>query len=239
MSVGIIFIILLFFIALSVPIGVSIGLSTVITMLLTSNISLNLIPQKAFNGLDSFTLIAIPLFILSGNLMARGGISKRLLLVADDFVGFISGGLAMVTTVACMFFAAISGSAPATTSAIGSFMIPDMKNRNYGHAFSCAITAAAGSIGIIIPPSIPLVVYGVATGASIVDLFKAGIIPGVMIGIGLMTTSFIMAKKNGWKGSETKAPVKKIGKDMAGAILALLLPVIMLGQYLFRTGNSN
>ncbi|NLW07687.1 MAG: TRAP transporter large permease, partial [Clostridia bacterium] len=134
-----------------------------------------------------------------------------------------------VTTVTCMFFAAISGSGPATVSAIGTFMIPEMKEKRYDPAFAAAITACAGSIGVIIPPSIPFVIYAVATGCSIADLFIAGVLPGIFVGLGLMVTSYVMAKKNGWRGSDEKPQIKKIGKAFRDALWALFVPVIILG----------
>lgn len=229
MVVALIFVLTIVFIALSVPIGVSIGLSTLITMSVTGNVGTALIAQKAFTGVDSFTLLAIPLFILSGQLMTYGGISKRLVKVADDVIGFVTGGYAMVTTVACMFFSAISGSAPATASAIGSFMIPEMKKRNYSGGFACAITACAGSIGVIIPPSVAFVIYGNAVGVSITELFVAGVIPGIMVGVGLMIVSHFVCKKNGWMGNPERATLRQFLRDLKDAFWAILMPVIMLG----------
>ena len=198
-------------------------------MMMTGNVGTALIAQKAFTGVDSFTLLAIPLFILSGQLMTYGGISKRLVKVADDLIGFVTGGYAMVTTVACMFFSAISGSAPATASAIGSFMIPEMKKRNYSGGFACAITACAGSIGVIIPPSVAFVIYGNAVGVSITDLFVAGVIPGILVGVGLMVVSHFVCKKNGWMGNPERACLRQFLIDLKDAFWAILMPVIMLG----------
>lgn len=229
MAVVLIFVFTIVFIALSVPIGISIGLSTLLAMMMTGNVGTALIAQKAFTGVDSFTLLAIPLFILSGQLMTYGGISKRLVKVADDLIGFVTGGYAMVTTVACMFFSAISGSAPATASAIGSFMIPEMKKRNYSGGFACAITACAGSIGVIIPPSVAFVIYGNAVGVSITDLFVAGVIPGILVGIGLMVVSHFVCKKNGWMGNPERACLRQFLIDLKDAFWAILMPVIMLG----------
>ena len=229
MAVVLIFVFTIVFIALSVPIGISIGLSTLLAMMMTGNVGTALIAQKAFTGVDSFTLLAIPLFILSGQHMTYGGISKRLVKVADDLIGFVTGGYAMVTTVACMFFSAISGSAPATASAIGSFMIPEMKKRNYSGGFACAITACAGSIGVIIPPSVAFVIYGNAVGVSITDLFVAGVIPGILVGVGLMVVSHFVCKKNGWMGNPERACLRQFLIDLKDAFWAILMPVIMLG----------
>ncbi len=230
MSVIILFGFLFLFIFLTIPIGIALGLSTALTLALTSNIPTTILAQNAFAGLDSFPLMAIPFFILAGNLMEHGGISKRILDFADSLIGFFTGGLAMVTTLSCMFFAAISGSGPATVSAIGTFMMPAMEKKGYDGGFAAALTAAAGSIGVIIPPSIPFVIYAVATGSSITDLFIAGIVPGILVGIGLMIASYIICKKNGWKGNGQKPSLGRVGKEFVKSFWALLMPVIILGS---------
>src|SRR5699024_1052728 len=168
-------------------------------------------------------------FILAGVLMSYGGISRRLLNLASVLIGFITGGLAMVTVLASMFFAAISGSGPATVAAIGSFMIPSMRARNYGSGFAAAITASAGSIGVLIPPSIPFVMYGVVGTVSIGSMFLAGIIPGIILGISLMIVSLIIAKKNDYLGTGEVPSLKDVLKALNEAKLALLIPVIILG----------
>ena len=182
-------------IMLSVPIGVALGVATSLTICLTSNIGPVMVAQKAFTGLDSFTLIAIPFFMLAGNLMALGGIARRIVNLADAAVGKFTGGLGMATVIGCMFFAAISGSGPATVTAMGSIMLPEMEKRGYDRAFSTGLTATAGTIGVIIPPSIPFVIYGVASGTSVGDMFKAGFIPGILIGLGLMSVCWVISKK--------------------------------------------
>lgn len=229
MEILILFSLLIFALTLSVPIGIALGLATATTLYLTSDIPLIMIAQNAFAALDSFPLMAIPFFMLAGSLMSYGGISKRLLVLADSMVGFITGGLAMVTTLACMFFGAISGSGPATVSAIGSFMIPSMKEKNYDPGFASAITAAAGSIGVIIPPSIPFVIYGVVSGASVGEMFMAGIIPGIIIGIGLMVTSYYISRKKGYVGDGSRPQPKKFWAAFKDAIWALLVPGIIMG----------
>lgn len=211
---------------LSVPIGIVLGASVIITLLYTGTIPLLIVAQNAFAALDSFPLLAIPFFILAGSLMGYGGISKRLVVLAEALVGAITGGLAMVTITACMFFAAISGSAPATVSAIGAFMIPAMKEKHYDEDFAAALTAIAGSIGAIIPPSIPFVLYGVISGASIGELFISGIVPGILVGISLMAVSYIVAKKRNWIVSTERVPLFKAFKE---ALWALFVPVIILG----------
>ncbi len=223
-------IVLLFlFLSLSVPIGISLGLATMITMVFTSTIPVIMIAQTAFTGIDSFPLLAIPFFMLAGSLMEYGGISKRIVDFAESLVGFMVGGLAMVTVTACMFFAAISGSGPATVSAIGSFMIPEMKEKNYGGPFAAALTAAAGSIGVIIPPSIPFVIFAVISGTSVLELFVAGIVPGIMLGIALMTLSYFVAKKRNYPKADRNFGLKDVATSFVRAFWALLVPVIILG----------
>lgn len=229
MEILILFGLLVFLLTISVPIGIALGLATALTLYATSDIPLIMISQKAFAALDSFPLMAIPFFMLAGALMSYGGISKRLLKLADTMVGAITGGLAMVTTLACMFFAAISGSGPATVSAIGSFMIPSMRDRKYDSGFAAAITASAGSIGVIIPPSIPFVIFGVVSGASVGELFMAGIVPGILIGVGLMLASYLIAKKRGYAGEEKRATFQDFWQALKESVWALLVPVIILG----------
>ena len=212
--------------ALSVPIGISLGFSTAITLVYTNSVPLIMIAQNAFAALDSFPLLAIPFFMLAGSLMSYGGISKRLVTLADAMVGAVIGGLALVTVMACMFFAAISGSGPATVSAIGSFMIPAMKEKMYDDDFAAALTAAAGSIGVIIPPSIPFVIYGVVSGVSVGEMFISGIIPGIIIGISLMAVSYRTAKKRNYPRGMQRIP---LGKAFRDAWWALMVPIIILG----------
>jgi C4-dicarboxylate transporter DctM subunit len=213
--------------AIGLPIGIALGVTTAAVITWMTNINVILVAQNSVAGLDSFPLLALPFFVLAGNLMFFGGISRRLLDLADALVGKVTGGLGMVTTVACMFFAAISGSGPATVSAIGTIIIPAMKEKKYDVNYAAAITAAAGSIGVIIPPSIPFVIYAVTTVVSIADLFMAGIIPGIIMGISLMIANYFMAKKYGYKGSETDGTRK--WATFRESIWALVMPVIILG----------
>jgi len=212
--------------ALSLPIGISLGFATALTLVYTDSVPLIMIAQNAFAALDSFPLLAIPFFMLAGSLMSYGGISKRLVTLANAMVGAVIGGLAMVTVTACMFFAAISGSGPATVSAIGSFMIPAMKAKKYDDDFAAALTAVAGSIGVIIPPSIPFVIYGVVSGVSVGEMFVSGIIPGIVIGLSLMALSYRIAKKKKYPRAEKNVA---IGHAFKEAWWALMVPVIILG----------
>ena len=229
MEAVILFSILIVTIALSIPIGITLGLATGIAMWLTSDIPMIMLAQKSVTGLDSFPLLAIPFFILAGALMCNGGISRRLVALAESLVGYIVGGLAMVTVLACMFFAAISGSGPATVSAIGSFMIPSMKERKYDGGFAAAITAAAGTIGVIIPPSIPFVIYSVVAQCSIGDMFIAGIIPGIIIGVALMAVCYGTAKKRKYLTLNERPKLSEVAKAFKESFWALLVPVIILG----------
>lgn len=216
-------------IMLSVPIGVALGLATSVTICLTSSIAPVMVAQKAFTGLDSFTLIAIPFFMLAGNLMALGGIARRIVNLADAAVGKFTGGLGMATIIGCMFFAAISGSGPATVTAMGSIMLPEMEKRGYDRAFSTGLTATAGTIGVIIPPLIPFVIYGVASGTSVGDMFKAGFIPGILIGVGLMIVCWVISKKRGYKGIEQTKSEESFLKTFLDTLPALMAPIIILG----------
>src|SRR5690625_165612 len=164
MTIAVLFISFFVLMLIGVPIAISLGASALFTMVTVTNLPLGSIVQQAFTSLDSFSLLAIPLFILAGVLMGQGGVSKRLLKLADVLVGFLVGGLAIGTVLASMFFAAISGSGPATVAAIGSFMIPSMSDRGYDKSFAAAVTATAGSIGVILPPSIPFIMFGIIGG---------------------------------------------------------------------------
>lgn len=220
---------LTFFLILSVPVGIALGLAVVSTILYGGSLNLSYLAQGMTTSVDSFPLMAVPFFILAGELMGKGGISSRLLKVAGLVFGRFTGGLALVAIVACMFFAAISGSSPATVAAIGGIVVPEMLRRGYSKEFSSGLIATAGTIGVIIPPSIPMVIYGVSTGASISTMFLAGFLPGILIGLVLMGVAYVISKKKGYTGETpnyTPAEKKTIVKD---ARWALLVPVIILG----------
>lgn len=214
---------------LNMPVGIAIGLSSLCAVFADGRLSSLYIVQQLVTSADSFPLMAIPLFILAGELMGAGGVSKRLLNVCNVFLGRFTGGLATVTVVLCMFFAAVSGSGPATVAAIGSMVIPTMLQKGYSKSFTLALIATAGSIGVIIPPSIPMVVYGVSTSTSISSMFIAGFLPGLMIGGSLILVSYIYCKKHGWKGDDYKYSAKEKLAAIWDAKWALINPVIILG----------
>ncbi|GLB60242.1 TRAP transporter large permease [Cytobacillus sp. NCCP-133] len=219
---------LLMLFLINVPVAVALGLASMIVLMVQDNVPLMVIVQKMFTSTDSFTLMAVPFFILAGKLMESGGISRRLINFSSTLVGSLHGGLAMVSIVTCMFFAAISGSAAATTAAVGSILIPAMVKRGYDKSFSTAIQAAGGTIGVMIPPSVPLILFGVIAGASIGDLFIAGIIPGVFVGMSLILVAYFISRKRGY-GKEEKSSIKEVALAFRSAILAILMPVIILG----------
>jgi len=216
-------------IILGAPIAVSLGLSSMTAIYLGTNLPLALIPQRMYAAADSFPLMAIPFFMLAGALMEYGGISRRLINLADKLVGHLTGGLALVGIITCMFFAAISGSGPATVAAIGGIMIPSMVRAGYDESFSSAVMAIAGSIGVIIPPSIPMVTYGVVAGASIGAIFMGGIAAGVVVGLSLMIMAYYISKKRGYGGTSEKFSLKEFLIALKEAFWAILMPVIILG----------
>lgn len=213
----------------NVPVGFGIGLSSIVAILADGRLGSTYIVEQIISGTDSFPLMAIPLFILAGELMGAGGVSKRLLNVCNVFLGRFTGGLATVTVVLCMFFAAVSGSGPATVAAIGTMVIPSMVEKGYDRKFSLALVACAGSIGVIIPPSIPMVIYGVSTGTSVSSLFMAGFLPGILIGISLIVMCYVICKKKGWKGDDRRYTAKEKWQAVWEAKWALINPIIILG----------
>lgn len=214
---------------LTVPIGFSLGIASLAYILYTHQLSFGFISQNLVTGVDSFPIMAIPFFVFAGELMGGGGISRRLLDVANMYFGRIRGGLAIVTVVVCMFFAAISGSGPATVAAVGGMVVPTMMKQGYDRKFVLALIAAAGSIGVIIPPSIPMVIYSVTTNSSVSKLFVAGFIPGLLIGLILIAYSYFFARKSGYKGSAEPFSIKKALRATWDSKWALLSPIIILG----------
>ena len=215
------------FIILNVPIAFSIGGAALLAIYLQGRIPLFIVVQKLFTGMDSFPLLAIPLFMIAGILMERGGISARRIMLAKNCVGNIYGGLGIVTILASMFFSAISGSAPATVVAIGSIMIPAMIKDGYDKRFAVGLMAAAGTTGFVIPPSIPLVTYGITMNASIGKLFAGGIVPGILMGCAMMLVCYVVSRRHGYKSKDF---VKlEPGKALKEASWGILMPVIILG----------
>ena len=216
------------FLLLGVPIIVALGLSCIFSVVITGAADIAVLVQNMFNAGNSFALMAVPFFILAGNIMSEGGVSRRLVNLAGAFFGRMSGGLALVATVASTFFGALSGSAPATTAAIGGVMIKPMVEKGYDKNFAGAVVAASGTIGLIIPPSLTMVLYGVSTGVSIGALFLGGIIPGIIICIALMIVEYIISVKRGYRGEE-KTSMKTILKYCREAVFAIFMPVLILG----------
>ncbi|QTL99338.1 TRAP transporter large permease subunit [Iocasia frigidifontis] len=218
------FVILIF---LNVPIAFSLAISSCVALYF-GGFPLNVVIQRMVTAADSFLLLAIPFFILAGNIMKDGEISKKLINFADSLVGFITGGLAQVNIVTSMFFAGITGAAVADTSAVGSVLIPPMVEREYDADFSGAVTAASSVIGVIIPPSIPMVVYGVVTGVSVGKMFMGGLIPGILVGVIMMIASYVISKKRGYPSGKSLS-IKNILVNFKESILALIMPLIIVG----------
>ncbi|GLO64461.1 MULTISPECIES: TRAP transporter large permease subunit [Oceanobacillus] len=213
------------------PIAVAIGLSSFIAMM-QEGVSIDVFSRTIFAGIDSFTLMAIPFFIFAGDLMLAGGTSKRLIDFAKKLVGWSTGGLPIAGVMSSMLFAALSGSSPATVAAIGGIMIPSLNDAGYSRKFAIGLMTTAGTLGIIIPPSITLLVYGSSAEVSISNLFLAGIVPGIFIGLVLIIVSYIISKKEGFK-PEGRASLGAVGKSFISAIWGILLPVIVLGGIYF------
>lgn len=213
------------------PIAIVLGLAAFIALWFCSLMPITLVPQQMFTAVDSFPLLAIPLFMIAGALMEFGGISRRLIRLANSMVGHLTGGLALVAIITCMFFAAISGSGPATVAAIGGIMIPAMQEAGYDKGYAAAVMALAGAIGIIIPPSIPMVTFAVMSNVSISGLFTAGFFPGIVVGLSLMICAWWIARKKGYGKQEqtVKASAKERLEAFKEAFWAILMPVIILG----------
>lgn len=226
---AVVFITLIISLVLTVPIGFSLGIASLAYIFATDQLTLGFVARNMVTGTDSFPIMAIPFFVFAGELMGGGGISKRLLDVANVFFGRIRGGLAIVTVVVCMFFAAISGSGPATVAAVGGMVVPTMLEKGYDKKFVLALIAAAGSIGVIIPPSIPMVVYSVTVNSSVSSLFLAGFIPGILIGLVLIAYSYFYARSAGYKGDTEPFSIGRALREVWRGKWALLSPVIILG----------
>ncbi len=233
MLVSVLILLGIFFILvmLGVPIAVSIALASVSTLMLSMSFdpAMTTMAQRLAGGLDSFTLLAIPFFVISGYLMGRGGIAKRLIEAAKALVGTLPGGLALVNTMSCMLFGSISGSAVAATSAIGTFMIPTMEKEGYDRSFSTAVTVTGSILGLLIPPSNVLIIYAVAAGSvSIAALFMAGYVPGILAGLALMIVAAGYAKREGYPRS-ARIPMRAAAKKLLQAGPSILMILIVVG----------
>lgn len=222
---------LLLLFLLNTPIALAIGLASLVAFLVHGDFSLMMVIQRLYAGADSFPLMAVPLFMFAGSLMESGGISSRVVRLAESLVGWMPGGLAAVAVVSAMFFAGISGSAAADTAAVGAILIPSMVRRGYDRGFASAVQAAGGSIGVIIPPSIPMIIFGFLTGASVGRLFAAGILPGIVIGLSLIAVSTVLSVRRNYGSIEPFSP-KRLGASLWEAKWALGAPILILGGIL-------
>ena len=230
MNVGVIlFVCFVVFFLIGIPLPFAIALSAALS-LFVGDLPFALIAQRMYMGTDSFPMLAIPFFVLSGEIMLKGGLSKRLIAFANSLIGHVTGGLAMTSVASAAFFGAISGSAPATTASIGSIMVPEMKKAGYGEDFSGALVASVGPLGQIIPPSIPMVLWATMASLSVTDLFLAGVLPGILMAVALCVCSFIIAKRRHIPKVGHRAPFKVVMKAFGQGIWALLMPVIILGS---------
>ena len=236
MPVVVLFIIFVIALVIAIPVSISLGIASVLPSIFDPSftVSAKYLIRAMFGGLDSFPLLAVPMFVLSGIIMAKGGISKKLFDVFAYFLGRFTAGMPCAVIVTCLFYGAISGSAPATVAAVGSMTIPILTSLGYELTFATAIVAVAGGLGVIIPPSIPFIMYGMASGASVSDLFLAGIIPGLMIGLLLMLFAIYYCKRHGEDKAKIAAEVDALHKKglltvLKESFFALLSPVIILG----------
>lgn len=245
MAVAVLFIVLFLMLLVGVPVGFAIGGATMASMFFCSDLNMVVNAQYCYSGISSFTVMAIPFFMLAGLIMSTGGIAKRIVNFASALIDFVTGALGCVTILACMFFGALSGSGMATTSAIGGMMIPEMRKKGYDPAYAATLVCFGGIVGPIIPPSLSFVLYGATTGTPIPTLFLAGILPGVFIGLLFLATNVIMCKASGTDLRHKKHTDVEVKKVPMGELLwnrvkniwiatadgfwALLSPVIILG----------
>ena len=225
----VLFCMLIVLLVVGAPIAIALGMAAFVALLVDGSVPLTVIVQKVLAANNSFPLLAVPFFMFAGAVMTEGGISHRLINFVYSLVCGIRGGLAMVATITAMFFAAISGSSAATTAAIGASIIPGMKEKGYKEDFAAAVIAAAGTTGIVIPPSTPLVIFGVVAGASIGDLFLGGVIPGILMGLAMMAVIYIKAGGTNYSEENITATRPSIWLAFKDAIWGLLMPVIILG----------
>ena len=222
------FVSLLVCFVLNVPIGLALGVAAIACASVSDAIPLLVVPQRMVAGVNSFPLLAIPFFMLAGAIMERGGVSRRIVNLANTLAGHITGGLAAVSIVACTFFAAISGSTPATAAAVGSLTIPEMAKRGYDKAYASAVVASSACLGVIIPPSITMIIFGVVANVSIGKLLIGGIIPGCLLSGILLITNYIFSRRHGYP-TERRHTWLERWKTFADAVWGLLMPIIILG----------
>tara|TARA_R110002033_G_scaffold146812_2_gene184249 strand:- start:25219 stop:26502 length:1284 start_codon:yes stop_codon:yes gene_type:complete len=214
---------------ISVPIAVSLGVASTVALLVSGKVSGSYVPQVLVTSIDSFPLMAVPFFILAGDLMGQGGLSQRLINVARLLFGRYTGGMAIIAVVTCIFFAAISGSGPATVAAVGTILLPAMARDGYKKGFSAGLIASSGSLGVIIPPSIPMVIYATSANVSVSRLFMGGVLPGLLIGLTLITYAWWKSRADGQTPSDYYPSRKEALATINDAKWALMVPVIILG----------
>ncbi|MBQ6439329.1 MAG: TRAP transporter large permease [Mogibacterium sp.] len=236
MPVGLLFILFVVFLIIAIPVGITLGITAVLPHIFDPSFTVGAkyLIRAMFGGLDSFPLLAVPMFVLSGIIMAKGGISRKIFDIFAYFFGRFTAGMPCAVIVTCLFYGAISGSAPATVAAVGSMTIPILIGLGYDKTFSTSVVAVAGGLGVIIPPSIPFIMYGMASGASVSDLFLAGIIPGLVIAVLLMGYSVLYCKKNGEDKVRIESEIGKLHEKgfmnvFKESFWAILSPVIVLG----------
>jgi len=224
---ALLFVLFLLFMLLGVPIALAIGASALVA-LHAQGVPLMVVPQQMFQGINSFALVAVPMFILAGDLMAQGKVSEKLVAFADSLFGFLKGGLSIVSVGAGMFFAAISGSGAATTAAVGSSLVPELRKKGYDPASAASLIAASGTIGVVIPPSVPMIIYAVIAQQSVSQLFLSGILPGIAMGLGLATIAIVQAYRRHYPRGTAFSPAT-IWRTFRSASWGLMTPVIILG----------
>lgn len=229
MSTAVLFIALLLLFVINVPIAWALAISALVTLAIFTDVPLTMVPQRMFTGSDSFTLIAIPFFLLAGELMDKAGISDKLIAFARAVVGHLRGGLGNVTVGGSMLFSAVSGSGIAATAAMGKITIPAMVQRGYAPSFAASIQATSGAMGIIIPPSIIMILYSVIAGqgASVSDMFVGGVIPGVLMGLALMVTGYLLSRRRRYP-TEPRVPTRQMPLRGLQALPALVMPLIII-----------
>ena len=228
MTIAVLFILLFLFMLVGMPVAIALGLSSIVTILMFAQDSLASLTLKLFETSEQYTLLAIPFFILGGSFMTTGGVARRMIRFANACIGHLRGGLAMASVLACMLFAAVSGSSPATVVAVGAIVIAGMVRAGYPQSFAAGVICNAGTLGILIPPSIVMVVYGAATETSVGKLFMAGVIPGLMLGVMLMVAIYVRARMLDLP-RQPRAPMSEILKSGRDSLWGLLLIVIILG----------